>query len=142
MRRFPVPAPPAAELFQLLFRRFHRHQLGKILIGLFYTYVGLVLFLVGVNVGFMPAGATIGAALASSGMKWALIPIGALVGYFIVRAEPAVGVLARQVEEITSGSITQKSLYHALSIGIALSVNKTAVLTGFRRHDIMDPAIF
>ena len=109
-------------LFQLLFRRFHRHQLGKILIGLFYTYVGLVLFLVGVNVGFMPAGATIGAALASSGMKWMLIPIGALVGYFIVRAEPAVGVLARQVEEITSGSITQKSLYHALSIGIALSV--------------------
>ena len=55
-------------------------------------------------------------------MKWMLIPIGALVGYFIVRAEPAVGVLARQVEEITSGSITQRSLYHALSIGIALSV--------------------
>ena len=76
-------------LFQLCFRRFQRHQLGKVLVGLIYTYIGLVLFLVGVNVGFMPAGATIGATIASSRMNWLLVPIGALVGYFIVRAEPA-----------------------------------------------------
>ena len=90
-------------LFQLVFRRFHRHQLGKVLMGLCYTYLGLVLFLVGVNVGFMPAGATIGATIASGPIRWVLVPIGALVGYFIVRAEPAVQVLARQVEEISNG---------------------------------------
>ena len=89
-------------LFQMLFRRFQRHQLGKMVVGLVYTYVGLVLFLVGVNVGFMPAGATIGASIASGGTEWLLVPIGALVGYFIVRAEPAVQVLARQVEEAVS----------------------------------------
>lgn len=119
-------------LFQLIFRRFQRHQLGRILVGLVYTYMGLVLFLVGVNVGFMPAGATIGASIASGRTQWLLVPIGALVGYFIVRAEPAVQVLARQVEEVSNGSITQKSINHALSIGIALSVGLAMlrILTG------------
>ena len=119
-------------LFQLIFRRFRPQQLVRILVGLVYTYVGLVLFLVGVNVGFMPAGATTGATLAPASAKWALVPIGALVGYFIVRAEPAVQVLARQVEEVSNGSITQKSINHALSIGIALSVGLAMVriLTG------------
>ncbi len=119
-------------LFQLVFRRFHRHQLGKVLMGLCYTYLGLVLFLVGVNVGFMPAGATIGATIASGPIRWVLVPIGALVGYFIVRAEPAVQVLARQVEEISNGSITQKSINAALSVGIALSVGLAMlrILTG------------
>ena len=127
-----LPVVAIFGLFQLLFRRFHRRQLGKILVGLLYTYAGLVLFLVGVNVGFMPAGATIGAAIAGSTLKWLLVPIGALVGYFIVRAEPAVQVLARQVEEISGGSITQSSINHALSIGIALSVGLAMVriLTG------------
>lgn len=119
-------------LFQMLFRRFRRHQLGKMVVGLVYTYVGLVLFLVGVNVGFMPAGATIGASIASGGTEWLLVPIGALVGYFIVRAEPAVQVLARQVEEVSNGSIPQTSINHALSIGIALSVGLAMlrILTG------------
>lgn len=119
-------------LFQLLFRRFHRHQLPKLLVGMLYTYVGLVLFLVGVNVGFMPAGATIGATIASGRVKGLLIPIGAVVGYFIVRAEPAVRVLARQVEEISSGSITQSAINQALSAGVSLSVGLAMVriLTG------------
>ena len=109
-------------LFQLFFRRFKRHQLLRILVGMAYTYVGLVLFLTGVNVGFVPAGATIGAGIASGGTEWLLVPIGVLVGYFIVRAEPAVQVLARQVEEITNGSITRNIINRSLSIGIALSV--------------------
>ncbi len=119
-------------LFQLVFRRFRPHQLGRMCVGLMYTYVGLVLFLVGVNVGFMPAGATIGATLAAGRLRWLLVPIGALVGYFIVRAEPAVRVLAHQVEELSNGAITQKSINAALSAGIALSVGLAMVriLTG------------
>ena len=119
-------------LFQLCFRRFHAHQLGKIVVGMVYTYVGLVLFLVGVNVGFMPAGATIGATIAAGSTRWMLVPIGAVVGYFIVRAEPAVRVLARQVEELSNGAITQKAINYALSIGIALSVGLAMlrILTG------------
>lgn len=109
-------------VFQMVFRRFHSHQLIKISSGMIYTYIGLVLFLTGVNVGFMPAGQFIGASIAGGDKKWLLVPVGMLIGYFIVNAEPAVQVLTKQVEEVSNGSITQKSMKHGLSIGIALSV--------------------
>lgn len=119
-------------LFQLISRRFHRHQLLRIVLGLAYTYVGLVLFLTGVNVGFMPAGQYIGQSVAGGRERYLLIPIGMLIGYFIVKAEPAVRVLTKQVEEITNGSITQRSIGTALSVGIALSVGLAMlrILTG------------
>jgi hypothetical protein len=119
-------------LFQLIFRRFHSRQLLRILPGFLYTYLGLVLFLTGVNVGFMPAGQYIGAALASGSQKWFLIPVGMLIGYFIVKAEPAVAVLTKQVEEVTNGSISKRSIMLSLSIGVAFSVGiaMLRILTG------------
>lgn len=116
-----IPIVGVFLIFQFIFRRFHSRQITRILAGLLYSYVGLVLFLTGVNVGFMPAGQYIGWSLAG-GTSWLLIPVGMLVGYFIVRAEPAVQVLNRQVEEVTNGFITQKAIGTCLSIGIAFSV--------------------
>lgn len=97
-----------------------------------YTYIGLVLFLTGVNVGFMPAGQFIGATVAGGEKKWFLIPIGMVIGYFIVKAEPAVQVLTKQVEEISNGSITQRSIKQGLSVGIAVSagIAMLRILTG------------
>ena len=131
-----VPIAILFLLFQLIFRRFHQRQLIKIVSGFLYSYLGLVLFLTGVNVGFMPAGQYIGSAIAGSSTSWILIPVGMVIGYFIVKAEPAVQVLTRQVEDVTSGSITHKSIGHALSIGIALAVGLAMlrILTGL---DIM-----
>lgn len=127
-----VPIAVLFFLFQLIFRRFHSRQLIKIISGFVYTYIGLVLFLTGVNVGFMPAGQYIGSLIASGDGKWALIPIGMVIGYFIVKAEPAVQVLTKQVEDVTNGSITKKSISLSLSIGIALSVGLSMlrILTG------------
>ncbi|MFP3155836.1 DUF1538 domain-containing protein [Lachnospiraceae bacterium ZAX-1] len=127
-----VPIAILFLLFQLIFKRFHHHQIGRIIAGLIYTYIGLVLFLTGVNVGFMPAGEFIGATIASGAAKWLLIPIGMLIGYFIVKAEPAVQVLTKQVEEVSNGSITEKSISHSLSIGVAVSVGiaMLRILTG------------
>ncbi len=119
-------------LFQLLTRRFKRTQLLRIVSGLVYTYVGLVLFLTGVNVGFMGAGELIGATIARSSHPFLLIPIGMLMGYFIVAAEPAVHVLVRQVEEISMGSISQSAMRRGMSIGVAVSIGiaMLRVLTG------------
>ncbi len=119
-------------VFQLISRRFNKHQLLKMCMGFLYTYIGLVLFLTGANVGFMPAGRLIGSKIAESDMKYMLIPIGALMGYFVVSAEPAVHSLKKQVEEITNGSISQKSIGLALSVGVAVSVGiaMLRVLTG------------
>jgi hypothetical protein len=119
-------------IFELFSHRFHRRQLWKIGAGFVYTYVGLVLFLTGVNVGFMSAGQLIGATLAHSEQRWLLVPIGMVIGYCIVKAEPAVSVLTGQVEDITAGSISRSSIQNSLSIGIAASVgiSMLRILTG------------
>lgn len=109
-------------IFQFMFLKLSKKALIKITIGLIYTYIGLVLFLTGVNVGFMPAGNYLGYTLASLPYKLIIIPIGMLIGYFIVMAEPAVYVLMKQVEELTDGAISGKAMKLSLSIGVAVSV--------------------
>lgn len=119
-------------IFQLITRRYHIHNVLKMSFGFVYTYIGLVLFLTGANVGFMPAGRLIGAEIAGSNMKVLLVPIGMLMGYFVVAAEPAVHSLKRQVSGITNGAISQRSVALALSIGVSVSVgiSMLRVLTG------------
>lgn len=119
-------------LYQLLTRRFHTHNVLRMSVGFVYTYIGLVLFLTGANVGFMPAGRLIGAAIAGSSFQGLLIPVGMVMGYFVVSAEPAVHSLKRQVSEITKGAISQKSVAVALSVGVSVSVgiSMLRVLTG------------
>jgi len=104
----------------------------KMIFGFIYTYVGLILFLTGVNVGFMPVGNYIGKILASLDYNWIIIPIAVLIGYFIVSAEPAVHVLNAQVEKITAGAIPEKAMNIALSIGVAVSLalSMLRILTG------------
>ena len=94
----------------------------KILIGVVYTYIGLVLFLRGVNFGFLPIGSEIGKTVVSSNMPWIIVPIGMLIGFFVVAAEPAVHILNKQVYEATEGAIPKKMLSVSLMIGTAVSV--------------------
>ncbi len=94
----------------------------KVLIGTVYTYFGLVLFLTGVNVGFMPAGHALGGQIGAMEQRWFLIPLGIIMGYFIVVAEPAVHVLNKQVEELTAGAIPQKAMMTSLSLGVGFSL--------------------
>lgn len=119
-------------LFQLVSRDINKRKLIKIGIGLVYTYVGLVLFLTGVNVGFMPAGNYLGQTIAGFPYAWVIVPIGMIIGYFIVRAEPAVFVLTKQVEEMTSGAISAKAMGTSLSLGVSVSLGlaMVRVLTG------------
>lgn len=95
-----LPITVFFELFQMFSLKLEKKTLSKILIGLVYTYIGLVLFLTGANVGFIPAGNALGTVLAALPYSWILIPLGMLIGYFIVKAEPAVYVLMKQVEEL------------------------------------------
>lgn len=119
-------------IFQVFALKLPPRQLYKMIVGLIYTYVGLVLFLTGANVGFMPAGNYLGSVIASLPYNWIIIPIGMLIGYFIVRAEPAVYVLNKQVEEITDGAISSSAMGMCLSLGVAASIGLALlrVLTG------------
>ena len=119
-------------LFQLVTRRLKRKEILHMVIGLVYVYIGLTIFLMGVNVGFMPVGSFLGGSIASHTYNWILIPIAMVIGYFIVQAEPAVHVLNKQVEEITAGSIPAHAMNLALSVGVAISLGLAMirVLTG------------
>ncbi len=119
-------------IFQFVALKLDRRTLQRVCVGLVYTYIGLVLFLTGANVGFMPAGNYLGQVLAGASFRWVLIPIGMLIGFFIVRAEPAVYVLNKQVEEVTDGAISAKAMGTALSAGVSISIGlaMVRVLTG------------
>ncbi len=119
-------------VFQITFIKMSRSNVKRIIVGLLYTYVGLVLFLTGVNIGFLPAGHHLGAILAGNLQSWIIVPIAMLMGYFVVKAEPAVYVLNKQVEEMTDGGISAKTMGTALSVGVAVSLGlaMTRVLTG------------
>lgn len=118
--------------YQVVSLHIQRKQLKKIGIGILYTYIGLVLFLTGANIGFMPMGNYLGQILVSLSNPYIVIPIAMLVGYFIVKAEPAVYVLMEQVEEMTSGAISSQSMGYSLSFGVAISLGiaMIRVLTG------------
>ena len=119
-------------LFQITVLRLPKIQVGRIIAGIVYTYVGIVVFLTGVNVGFMPMGDLIGAAIASREFSYILIPIGMLIGAVIVLAEPAIHVLNKQVETVTGGSISKKVMLLSLCLGIAVAIGLSMlrVLTG------------
>ena len=119
-------------IFQFTALHLGKKNLMRIGVGLLYTFVGLVLFLTGVNVGFMPAGTYLGETLAAQPYRFVLIPVGMLIGYYIVKAEPAVYVLMKQVEELTSGAVTGVMLQRSLSVGVSVSVGLAMlrVLTG------------
>ena len=101
-------------IFQMISLRLKRKMLVKIGIGIIFTYIGLFLFLTGVNVGFMPAGNYLGQIIAGLPYRWIIIPIGMVIGYFIVKAEPAVYVLMEQVEELTF--ISGRAVGHGLTM--------------------------
>ncbi len=127
-----IPIVAVFIIFQLISKRYKKRQKMKIWVGFLYTFLGLVLFLCGVNVGFAPVGTVLGSELADSGFKWLLIPIGMLIGYFIVKAEPAIQILNRQVQTVTEGSISAKAMNRCLSIGVSVSLGLAMlrILTG------------
>ena len=127
-----LPIIVFAILFQLITHAFTAHKLLRIGMGLVYTFVGLVIFLTGANEGFLPVGQELGRSLALIDNGWLLIPVGMLLGYFIVNAEPAVYVLNKQVEQITAGAVSAGTMRLTLSIGVAsaLGLSMLRVLTG------------
>ena len=119
-------------LFQIFALKIKKRPFQRILAGIALTYVGLVLFLTGVNVGFSPLGQVLGGALAAGWMKYLLIPLAMLMGWFIINAEPAVHVLNKQVEELSAGAISERAMGLSLSIAVAAAngLAMLRVLTG------------
>ena len=108
-------------ILQITVLKLPRRKLGQITVGIAYTFFGLVIFLTAVSVGFMPIGYKLGTELAE--LHPAILVIsGLILGMVVVLAEPAVHVLNKQVEDITSGSVSKTSMMIALSVGVGVSL--------------------
>ena len=103
------------------FLKLSKRQLLRIAMGVIFTYVGLVLFLTSVEVGFLPIGYQLGHTLGGLN-KWLLIPLGLVMGILVVLAEPAIHVLNSQVEDVTGGYVTKKSMLMGLCIGVGAAI--------------------
>ena len=119
-------------IYQVTVLHLRKLPLVRILIGVGYTYVGLVLFLTGVNVGFSSLGYVLGGVMVDRGLGLLLIPLAMLMGWFIINAEPAVHVLNKQVEDLTAGAISSRAMGLSLSIAVsaAMGLAMVRVLTG------------
>ena len=106
---------------QVLFLKLSRRHLVRIGVGVVFTYIGLVIFLTGVNVGFMPIGYKLGYALSQVNEGF-LVVFGLIMGVLVVLAEPAIHVLNSQVEDVTGGLVTKKSMMLGLCIGVGASI--------------------
>ena len=116
-------------IFQIKDFHLKRRPFLRIIKGFIYTYVGLVLFLVGVNSGFMQVGNEIGRSLASFDNKAILVGLAFLLGMFVILSEPAVYVLTKQIENVTSGYIKRKTVLVTLSVGVACAVGLSMLRT-------------
>ena len=121
-------------IFQFTTLKLPKQIILKILIGVIYTFFGLSIFLAAANSCFSPVGQKLGFVIASKSFKWVLIPLGLAIGAMIALAEPSIHILAKQVDELTGGSISKRFMLIALctGIGIAVGLAMIRVLTGLK----------
>ena len=109
-------------VFQKVSFNLSKKSVRKVLFGILFTFIGLVIFLIGVNAGFMDIGTAIGYRISSLDNKYYLIIVGFALGFVTILAEPAVHVLTRQIEEVTSGYVKRNVVMITLSIGVGIAV--------------------
>ncbi len=126
-------APLAAlfAAFQLSFLKLPRAEVTRIVTGTLIASAGLFLFLLGVAIGFLPFGRAIGETIGSWHHKWLLVPFGMVLGFVTTWGEPAVRILADQVEEASAGSIRQPLVLVAICIGVAVAVGAGMFRIGY-----------
>lgn len=109
-------------LFNFFSWKMSRRQVMKFFRGIVLAFIGLVLFIQGVNAGFNNMGEAIGSALGQLSYNWVLVPIGFVLGFVVTMAEPAIQVLNIEVEKVTGGYINSKIMLYFLSLGVATAV--------------------
>jgi len=115
--------------FQVFLFKLPKSGALNILKGIFLTFIGIVFFLFGVQIGFMPAGKTIGESIGSLNCRWILIPISFVLGFVVTMAEPTVRVLCTRVEEASTGYINEKVMLFTLATGVAVAITVAIIRT-------------
>ncbi|MCC6609015.1 MAG: DUF1538 domain-containing protein [Burkholderiales bacterium] len=126
-----LPLAALFMVFQLFLLKLPRKEVSRILTGTLVASAGLFLFLLGVSIGFLPFGRALGEAVGSLPEKWLLLPFGALLGFVTTWGEPAVRILAHEVEEASAGSVRQPLVVSAICVGVAVAVGIGMLRIGY-----------
>ncbi len=126
-----LPLAALFMVFQIFLLNLPRKDVRKILTGTLMAAAGLFLFLLGVGIGFMPFGRAIGEALGALPQKWLLLPAGLFLGFVTTWGEPAVRILANQVDEASNGSIRRSLVLYAVCIGVSVFVGLGMLRIGY-----------
>ena len=115
-------------LLQFTLLKLPKQRIRQIIVGIFYTYFGLVIFLASVSIGFMPVGYKMGTQLAEQHPAL-LVGFAFLLGLTVVLAKPAIHVLNKQVESVTGGAVSKRSMLIALSVGVGVAIALSVIRT-------------
>ncbi len=128
-------------LFQVLYLKLPRQYIFNVLKGVLISFVGLTLFLFGVDYGFLPAGNEMGEIMGQLNARWILIPLGFMFGFMVTLAEPAVRVLGYEIDKTSSGSIPDKLVivFMALAVGLAIALGMGRIIFGFPIQYLLVP---
>ncbi len=146
MKNVAIAIGPIVVFFfvlQAIFMRSTKRKVKQILVGVVYTFFGLVIFLTAVEIGFMPIGFKMGTQLAEQA-KWLMVGFAFLLGFTVVLAEPAIHVLNKQVETVTGGAVSKRSMLVALSagVGVSIALSVIRVIFGFSVLYYLIPGYF
>ena len=109
-------------VFQIFFIKMPRQKFRSILMGIIFTYIGVVFMIFGLKIGYVEIGKEIGKNISNLSYNWVIVPIGFILGYVMTKVEPSVQVLTRDIEKETGGAIKKSILLSTLSIGVGISL--------------------
>ncbi len=118
-------------IFQIFVFKISAKKFLSIVGGFFMIFIGLILFLLGVRIGFVPVGHFIGETIGGGSHSWLLIPLGFAIGFVVTFVEPTVRILCSEIEKYSSGSIKEKYILYTLSFGVAIAVSLAMAKTIF-----------
>lgn len=117
-------------IYQSIFIKLPAKEIGRILFGFLYSFIGLVIFLTGVKAAMMPLGDFVGQSIGNLDAVL-IILIVFFFGLVTIVCEPATHVLTKQIEEVSSGAISKKSVLIALSLGVGTAIALAALRSYF-----------
>ncbi len=109
-------------VFELIFIKISKTERTKLLLGSCVTFVGLYLFLYGIEFGLTNMGEEFGKALASVNKLPITIAICASLGFSLAFCEPSIRILAGQVEDATNRNLKVPFIMIFMGVSIFLSI--------------------
>lgn len=109
-------------LFQIFSLKLRARELIRIFIGVLISFTGLVLFLFGLDYGYVPLAREVGMKIAGLSYSYIILPIGFLLGFVMTKVEPSVKVLVSDIDRETNGAIPKKLMENTLALGVGLSL--------------------